>query len=402
MNKYYYEIMDYMKTITAIDTHCHHKPDTSFKNNFCLKDIITNSYCNWCGVEIGSTYESRKHFFSLVKNRTYFKWLVRSLCEIYNINNQLNDDTYEQFDEAIKKAYEADFNYHLKILRETCCYDKIILDATNPPGDDNGHPDIFSSTFRVDSFFTGFTPLLKDHDGNNCGQFFGKRFMDFDMFFKSLEDIIKEHHKKGAVSIKCAIAYDRGLDFEFVTKSQAKKVFDVKDDNYNQTDIKAFQDYVFLQVCKIAAELDIPLQVHTGLGKLYKSNANYLQPVIEANPDTRFVLFHGSYPWTGDIMGLVHVFPKNVFPDICWLPLVSTDAAIRMLSELIEVANAQSICWGCDTWTSEESYGALLAARHVIAKVLSGKIEDGYFGMRDAFDVAANIIRNNAKRIYRL
>ena len=38
-----------------------------------------------------------------------------------------------------------------------------------------------------------------------------------------------------------------------------------------------------------------------------------------------------------------------------------------MLHELIERATLDRIFWGCDTWTAEESFGALLAFRHVLA-----------------------------------
>ena len=146
----------------------------------------------------------------------------------------------------------------------------------------------------------------------------------------------------------------------------------------------------------------MPFQIHTGLGRLRRSNASLLQPVIEAFPDTKFVLFHGSYPWVDDILGLVHVYPGNVFPDLVWLPQISTDAAVRMLSELLDVTNAHSICWGDDSWTSEESYGSLLSAQHVIATVLSKKIREGSMSLSDAFETASNILRDNPKRLYKL
>ena len=73
-----------------------------------------------------------------------------------------------------------------------------------------------------------------------------------------------------------------------------------------------------------------------------------------------------------------------------------------LLSELIEVTNAHSICWGDDAWTPEESYGALLAARHVLASVLSEKIRTGYLSKGDAFEIISDILCNNAVRIYKL
>lgn len=400
MNSYYYDLMEYMKTLKANSTHCHHRPDSLFINDFCLKTILEESYSNWCGISPGDTYESRVRYFDMIKNRNFFKVLEKALQMIYSIDAPLRADTYEKYDIAIRSAYKADQNRHMKILQEIAGYDHVILDSYWQPGENGGHPELFSPTFRIDSFFFGFDPSLKDHDGNNCIKFFGDRFGDFDTFFKTLKDLIVDSHKRGAVAIKCASPYDRGLDFELVTDKQARNVFEKREGSYNSSDIKAFQDYIFLQACQIAAELDIPLQVHTGLGRLSKTNAYLLQPVIEANPKTRFVLFHGSYPWMDDILGLVHVYPNNVFPDIVWLPSISNDAAIRMTSELIEVANSRSVCWGDDTWTSEESYGALMAVRHVLATVLSNKIKEGYLSPEDAYEFAKNILHDNAQGIY--
>ena len=70
-------------------------------------------------------------------------------------------------------------------------------------------------------------------------------------------------------------------------------------------DVVAFQDYIYFYICKIAAKYDIPFQNHTGLGNLQGSNAMLLREVIQKNPDTKFVLFHGSFPWTDDALRLI-------------------------------------------------------------------------------------------------
>jgi len=126
-----------------------------------------------------------------------------------------------------------------------------------------------------------------------------------------------------------------------------------------------------------------------------------LQKVISKTPDTKFVLFHCGYPWIDDIGGLLHAYP-NVYPDLCWLPLISPTASKRMLHELIEVGTSDKVCWGCDTWTSEESYGALLAIRHTLASVLSEKIKEGYLCKEDARNIIDNILYKNASRLYKL
>ena len=58
--------------------------------------------------------------------------------------------------------------------------------------------------------------------------------------------------------------------------------------------------------------------------------------------------------------------------------------------------------WGCDTWTPEESFGALLAFRHVASSVLAEKVMDGYFTIHDAYQIIENICSRNAAGFFRL
>jgi hypothetical protein len=98
---------------------------------------------------------------------------------------------------------------------------------------------------------------------------------------------------------------------------------------------------------------------------------------------------------------LVDKYP-NVFPDLSMLPLISTQSGTTMLHELIERATLDRIFWGCDTWTAEESFGALLAFRHVLASTLAEKIITGYFTREDALLIIDAILLKNPQRFYKL
>lgn len=100
-----------------------------------------------------------------------------------------------------------------------------------------------------------------------------------------------------------------------------------------------------------------------------------------------------------DLLGLLHNYP-NVYADLCWLPLISTSAAKRFLREALEVGGNNRILWGCDTWTSEESYGAVLAFRRVVAEVLSEMCQEGYLSCEEACYTAGQIWRGNALKLF--
>ncbi len=399
MNTIYDELLFYMENLPVISTHSHHM-NVIDSGGLDLDALLRNSYVNWCGVPFDETLASRRDFLDKVRYNSYFIWLQKSLQAIYHMDEPLTAENWDVFSNKIREA-NKDTGKHIELLKSVCRYEKIILDAYWDPGSNNGYPELFTPAFRVNMFFFGYSPEVEDHSGKNALRIYNKEIKDIDEYVAFMRYAIQEKKQLGCVALKSAIAYDRGLDFTEATKDQAQKALGCKGHMADTDDIKAFQDYIFFQVCKIAAEFDLPFQCHTGLGKLEKSNAMWLQEAIVKNPDTKFVLFHCSYPWLDDVNGLLHLYP-NVYPDLCWLPLISTSAAVRMLHELIEVGTIDKICWGCDTWTSEESYGALLAIRQVLADVLTDKINAGYLNLNDALVIADNLLLKNARKLYKL
>lgn len=378
-----------------INSHSHHLQDKDH-HTLSLENILSNSYVNWCHKPIPSA-ESKDQitlFLNTIRNRSYFVWLEKALMELYSIDAYLNADTWDIYDQAIRSAH-TDKNWHLKILSDKCNYEAIFLDAFWKPGDDNEHPDLFKPSYRVNSIFYGYNRMAKDHNGNNFQLMQNQSITDISEYIDLVDKVISDKKKAGCKVIKCALAYDRSLDFDLGTKENAQKAME---DNPDEDDIRAFQNYVFDSICEIGAELSMPIQIHTGLGLMVGSNAMQLQPLISRNPETTFWLMHGSYPWTSDIAGLTHAYP-NVWADLSWLPLISPTAAHRLMHELVDVCNGDRLVWGCDTWTSEESYGARLAFLEILSQVLYERIEKGMMTECDAIQYAKVIMHDNAARI---
>lgn len=393
------ELVGYMELIPTINTHSHHLLDAGFEG-FDLDSLLRNSYVDWCGVPFGNTGVERAVTLEKVRFNSYFIWLEKSLRELYGVEEPLSADNWNHYSDRIKNAHQ-DPKWHMELLTGRCRYEKIILDTYWQPGSNNGYPSVFSPAFRINMFLFGYNMEARDHGGNNAQRIYGTAIHEVDEYVAFMREAITLKKQQGCVALKSAIAYDRGLDFEKVSKESAQKAFGRTGYAVTEKDIKAFQDYIFSRICEIAAELELPFQCHTGMGILEGTRAMQMSPIIRKNPNTKFVLFHCGYPWIDDICGLTHVYP-NVYPDLCWLPLLSTSAAERMLHELIEVGTADKVCWGCDTWTSEESYGALLAIRHVLAKVLTDKISEGYLQLDDAKIIIRNILFHNAEKLYRI
>jgi len=390
-----YELICYLKSQPIVNSHSHHLPNDDHYR-LGIKSVLQNSYVNWCGTPVpsGDFKEEISAWLNAVRTRSYLVWLEKALMDLYGIDERLNADTWDIYDKAIRDAHQNE-NWHIYLLKEKCNYKAILLDTYWSPGQDNGHPDLFKPAYRINSFFYGYNQTARDHNGNNIQVMYNRCITDIDEYTDFIFHVIREKKQAGCVVLKCALAYDRSLAFGEATKEQAQRAM-VKDPE--PSDIKRFQDYIFNYICKVAAQLNMPIQIHTGLGLMTGSNAMQLQPLIARNPDTTFLLMHGSYPWISDIAGLTHVY-SNVWADICWLPIISTTAAHRLLHELIDVCDANRVVWGCDTWTSEESYGAKLAFIDVLSRVLSERIEAGLLCEQDARYYAKAIMHDNAAKL---
>ena len=395
----YNELNSFAREQKVYNTHSHINVRTDL-GDFTLDALFNSSYVDWMWISHEKNSGSRKNYINKLKHNSYYVWLERSLQELYKFEDKISS---ENWDDISAKLVESRLNHFSdKILNDYCKYETVILDNFKNPGVQVNNSEIFTKAFRVNSFFYGFSTVAKDHNGNNSIVLYNssKEITNIDDYVKFMHDEIVKQKEDDAVAIKCAIAYDRGLDFNIVPKNRAELALSKKGQEVTSQEIKDFQDYLFFELCNISAELNMPLQIHTGLAKLQKSNAMQLRMAIELNRKTKFVLFHGSYPWIEDIFGLTHNYP-NVYTDMCWLPLISTSAAERFFHEIIEVGLIDNVTWGGDSFTAEESYGGLLAMRHVMSKVLSQKVEEGYMDIEEAKELIKKVLYFNAKELYK-
>ncbi|MDD4080927.1 MAG: amidohydrolase family protein [Eubacteriales bacterium] len=383
---------EWLDTLPVICSHSHHLPDKEHGERG-LAGLLNNSYISWCGVPVpqGDDEIEIGAWLGAVGTRSYFLWMEKALMALYGLKEPLSAATWADYDKAILQAHQ-DTEWHLKLLKERCRYEAAFLDAYWAPGEDNGHPELFKPVFRVNSLFYGYNIMASDHNGGNFQRARGTHITGIKEYTALIRQALAEAKASGCVAFKCALAYDRGMDFKDGDWDRAQKAFG---DSPGKGDILAFQNVVMHAICQAAEELGKPLQIHTGLGLMNKSDAMRLQPLISRYPGVTFLLMHGGYPWTADIAGLCHNYP-NVWADLCWLPLISTAAAERLLDELIDVCGADRVVWGCDAWTGEESYAARLAFLEVLSRVLCRRADNGLMREEQARRYARMVLFDNA------
>jgi hypothetical protein len=380
----------------VVNTHCHHLPAFKFEEA-TLHKFLQMTYISWSHPWFPDVPEARAIYVDRVASNSYYQWMARSIGQLYGDGAPLDASNWDGLDAALRHAYSIP-GQDLRILSKTCGYGAVILDKYDQPGDDIGHPEIFHPSFRCDMFLYGFSADGKDADGNRPYD-----YLDVDAtatlaeYVESMDRVVAAKKAAGCVALKLAIAYERDIVFENNDPAKAEAALNSADEGV----VRDYQDYIVHRLADISEKHGLPIQIHTGLGKLDRSRAIGLRNLIERKPDTRFVLFHCGYPWMDDVLGLLHNF-RNVYPDLCWLPLISTSAAIRFIREAFEVGDASRLTWGCDTWTSEESYGALLAIRHCLAAALAPMVDEGLMDRSYAIRLIHGVLRDNATALYHI
>jgi predicted TIM-barrel fold metal-dependent hydrolase len=86
------------------------------------------------------------------------------------------------------------------------------------------------------------------------------------------------------------------------------------------------------------------------------------------DPTVNFVLFHGSFPYSGELTTIAKYLP-NAFIDMCWLYVISPSYYERFLHEWIETVPASKIMgFGGDYLNIENAYSHLMRLSHIANK----------------------------------
>jgi hypothetical protein len=389
-----------IETLPVVSSHEHHRGD-DFQRQLTLNLLIEKSYVGWRGLLPGVDPASRSSFLAQCRHSSYYVWLEKGIQRVHGFSEKITADNWDDISARISRTHAADPAAHIDILRNVGRYRRAVQDTYWEYGSDIGHPELFSPTMRTDMFVRCFHPAVRDHDDNNPFEHYPdaprSSFADYLDF---LEALFTRWRKAGAVTLKSASAYERPLAYGAGDRAAAAAVFGQPPEIASAQARGTYEEFMFNWFCELALKLDVPFQIHTGLGQLTGSRPLLFESTIARYPQLHFVLFHMGYPWYHEIAGLAHNY-ANVSMDMVWGPIISPTAAVAALHQYLEVARSSDlIAWGSDTWTSEDAVGALLAWQYVVATVLAQKVDDGYFDMAESEVLAHKLMYRNAARIY--
>jgi hypothetical protein len=247
---------------------------------------------------------------------------------------------------------------------------------------------------------------------HSVGCLAGRYITSLDEYLEAVFTVFQRCIARGAVGIKDQSAYSRVLSYDLVPKAEAEKQFNlVLADPRNSLgwpEGKPLNDYLFHQYMRFARDLDLPVQLHTGhmagiRNRVDKTNAAYLALVLELHRDVRFDLFHGNWPYLGDLLFLGKNYP-NVALDCCWLHIIDPDYASALLERsVLTLPHTKVHGFGGDYGDVPEFVaGHLEIARENVAGTLTRLVERGWLEEEEALSLAADWLFNNPNRFFKL
>jgi len=318
----------------------------------------------------------------------------------------IDESTWRELSRRISESKKPGF--YDRVLRGMAGIDLMILDQIVLVDSflEEGPPPGTVLVKRFDETFISFDRETLE----SLSAEYGSPIKSLDNLLSALDKVFEDLLARGYyVGLKTAQAYERIIYYEDTPRAEAERVFSqiLRRGELSFEERKPLEDFMMQRVLERAGRHGLPVQVHTGLqagpgNTITNSRPTHLINLFQKYPETKFILFHGSFPYMGELAALAKNF-RNVYLDMCWLPIISPTAARLWLHQWLETVPANKImAFGGDYLFPEGVYAHSLVARRVVAGALAGKVGEGYFSMEEAREIANLLLRDNAITLFRL
>ncbi len=241
----------------------------------------------------------------------------------------------------------------------------------------------------------------------------GRMVTTLDDYINACREIFDGFKRYGAVAFKDQSAYSRTLNYRNPTRAEAEQVF-----NWFMEDplrsaaypdgVQPLDDYLFHAFMRMAHEMDLPVQIHTGhlaglYGDITKANAAGLANLLMLHRDVQFDLFHANWPYSGEILFLCKSYP-NAALDFCWTNVIDPVYCQNLFRQaLSSVPHGKIHAYGSDySGFADRAWAHAQIARENVAIALSDMVEQEYLSLKAAKEVAYAWLFGNANEFYRL
>jgi uncharacterized protein len=345
----YQRIKASLDAVPAIDTHDHLYPfenlpgfvDTPRGPGMTLASLWRNSYLGWihripawpASGSFDEWWSKAGHDFDNVRATSFYRYTQIAIQDLYNVDfDTITDEQARALNERVFQNYR-DQRWLFHVVTERANIELMFNDPHWAPLDFKTTYPFEVLVFRVNSLIRGFHPSRLTKLSENPYLFAKKEGLEvrtFDDYLKLVDLLFQRARESGAVCLKTTVAYERSLRFENVTKEAAARAFGRPPAEVSAQETQDFEDYMMWRICELSAKYELPFQIHTGDARIQGSNPMLLVDLMAANPKTKFILFHGGYPWVGETGVIVlkaMQSSRNVWIDSVWPSAPSTSGS---------------------------------------------------------------------------
>jgi uncharacterized protein len=225
---------------------------------------------------------------------------------------------------------------------------------------------------------------------------------------------IERHKQGGAIGEKFEMAYLRPLEVGNPSREEAEAAW--RDGGRTAASYRTLQDFIFRAIATECGRLGMAVHFHTGDGAggyfdVQGANPLLLQGLF-IDPSlrrTNFVMVHGGWPFTREAGALLE--KPNAYLDF------SVQQFLRAPSDLAQTIRAwleltpEKVMFGTDAYPyapdaglgwSDTTVFASEAGREALGRALTDMVREGTASRDRAGELAAMVLRENARKLYRL
>lgn len=418
----YDELLAHIVDLEIIDTHEHLPGHESWRpaRNDVLAEWLTHYFsCDLVSAglsprdlecvrdpdgELMERWALAEPFWHAARDTGYGRSLTLAARDLYGID-RIDADSLPELDRRFREARERGGHYRY-VLKEKSRIRASVLDA--------GFPDIlpdaefFRPVARLDEFISPpYHQRVRDVE-----EMLDIRVHCLADWKEAMERQLDDYLERGAVAIKCGLAYQRPLRFEKTTAAEAEAGFQMlfHDESLASPGTplrmpRATQDHLMHHLCALADERELTLQIHTGIQEGNGNFVTHSDPVLLTNlfceyRRLRFDIFHMGYPYCHELGNLAKNF-RHVFIDMCWAHIINPALCRRVLAEWLDAVPANKICgFGGDYCFVDGVYGHQYLARRNIASSLATKVDEGTMDLDRAREVAHWLLIATPARLF--
>lgn len=336
------------------------------------------------------------------RNTTQFRALKRAILDLYG-GDVLDCDAVSEMDSRRREHHVS--GVYQSVLVQRAGIQLMCRDC--------GHyfkePQYFRTAVRMEEWFG----ISSWNDIQQLADNTGQTMSTFDQLISAFRTEAERLIAEGAVAFKNAWIYQRDPIWKLWSRSDAENCFQdasasmkaewVNSGNRWRSDFRPLQDYLFGELCDVAREKKVPIQIHTGLPEgnllpLEWGKPTRFTDLIRSFPKLDIHLLHVGHPFEQEAIAMAKIYP-NVMLDCSWFHQLNAQAAQFFLNWMLdEVPVWKILGFGGDYGHMEGVYGHLLQARDNLAVALTERIVSGRCSKQDAFRTLSQILDENPKR----